>query len=172
MLFKVTLAALLLVDAGIRLYYERGRREFEKAAVKHERREKFFYALVSLGLLPILFYVLTPWLDPFYIPIPPTVRWTGGGIIMAGDLLFIGSHRALGKNWSLCSHLSHWNWDIVALSANWIVALAYLLPVTGMYLFRVSDEEAMMIEQFGDEYRDYMQRTGRLVPKLSALKKF
>jgi protein-S-isoprenylcysteine O-methyltransferase Ste14 len=52
------------------------------------------------------------------------------------------------------------------LSANWIVALSYMLPVTCMYLVRVSDEEKMMIEQFGDEYREYMRRTGRLIPKL------
>jgi protein-S-isoprenylcysteine O-methyltransferase Ste14 len=36
-----------------------------------------------------------------------------------------------------------------------------------MYLVRVADEEQMMIEQFGDAYREYMQRTGRLMPKLS-----
>ncbi len=193
-LFKVTLAALLLVDASIRLYYERGRREFEKAVVEHERRERFFYALVGLGLVPILFYVLTPWIDPFRIPIPPAVRWLGAWIILAGDLLFIWSHRALGKNWSpfleirkghalvtdgpyrfirhpMYAAIFLIGIGISLLSANWLVALAYLLPVTGMYLFRVSDEEAMMIEQFGDEYRDYIKKTGRLVPKLSALEK-
>lgn len=53
------------------------------------------------------------------------------------------------------------------LSANWIVTLSYMLPTTILYLVRVSDEEEMMIEQFGDEYREYMARTGRLMPKLS-----
>jgi protein-S-isoprenylcysteine O-methyltransferase Ste14 len=193
--FKVALAALLLVDAGIRLYYQRGRREFEKIVIKHEWREKFFYALVSLGLVPIFLYVLTPWIDPFHIPIPSSLRWLGAGIILAGDLLFIWSHRALGKNWSPFleirkghnlvtdgpyRYIRHPMYaaifligiGISLLSANWLVALAYLLPVIGMYLFRVSDEEEMMVEQFGDEYRDYMQRTGRLVPKLSALENF
>jgi protein-S-isoprenylcysteine O-methyltransferase Ste14 len=51
------------------------------------------------------------------------------------------------------------------LSANWIVALSYMLPVICMYLFHVSDEEKM-IGQFGDEYREYMRKTGRLIPKL------
>jgi len=27
-------------------------------------------------------------------------------------------------------------------------------------------EEEMMIEQFGDQYRDYMKQTGRFFPKL------
>ena len=52
------------------------------------------------------------------------------------------------------------------LSANWIVTLSYMLPVICLYLIRVSDEEKMMIEKFGDEYREYMRRTGRLTPKL------
>jgi protein-S-isoprenylcysteine O-methyltransferase Ste14 len=56
------------------------------------------------------------------------------------------------------------------LSANWIVALSYMLPMTNMYLFRISDEEKMMAEQFGDDYREYMQNTGRLIPKLRILR--
>ena len=55
------------------------------------------------------------------------------------------------------------------LSANWIVALSYMLPAISLYLVRVSDEEKMMTEQFGDEYREYMRRTRRLIPKLSTL---
>jgi protein-S-isoprenylcysteine O-methyltransferase Ste14 len=35
-----------------------------------------------------------------------------------------------------------------------------------MYYARVADEERMLVEQFGDEYRDYMRRTGRLLPRL------
>lgn len=52
------------------------------------------------------------------------------------------------------------------LSANWIVAIANLGAVTAMYLARVADEEQMLVDQFGEEYRAYMRRTGRLLPKL------
>ena len=31
---------------------------------------------------------------------------------------------------------------------------------------RVGKEEALMVEEFGDEYRAYMQRTGRFLPRL------
>ena len=41
---------------------------------------------------------------------------------------------------------------ISLLSANLIVALSYMLPAITLYLVRISDEEKMMIEQFGDEY--------------------
>ena len=51
-------------------------------------------------------------------------------------------------------------------TANWIVAIANIAAVTLMYVARVADEEKMMIDQFGDEYRAYMRNTGRLLPKL------
>jgi protein-S-isoprenylcysteine O-methyltransferase Ste14 len=31
---------------------------------------------------------------------------------------------------------------------------------------RTPKEEANLIEKFGDEYRDYMKRTGRFLPKV------
>ncbi len=30
---------------------------------------------------------------------------------------------------------------------------------------RIGFEENLMLEYFGDQYRDYMKRTGRLLPK-------
>jgi protein-S-isoprenylcysteine O-methyltransferase Ste14 len=36
-----------------------------------------------------------------------------------------------------------------------------------MYLLRVRREERMMCEFFGDEYRTYMCRTGRLFPRFT-----
>jgi protein-S-isoprenylcysteine O-methyltransferase Ste14 len=34
-----------------------------------------------------------------------------------------------------------------------------------LYLLRAPREEAMMCEFFGQDYRDYMGRTGRLFPR-------
>ena len=42
------------------------------------------------------------------------------------------------------------------------MALAFL----PLYLIRVPREEAMLLERFGDEYRDYMARTGRVFPRM------
>jgi protein-S-isoprenylcysteine O-methyltransferase Ste14 len=35
-----------------------------------------------------------------------------------------------------------------------------------LYAFRIRQEERMMIERFGAEYRGYMARTARLIPWL------
>jgi len=32
------------------------------------------------------------------------------------------------------------------------------------FILRIQPEEKMMLQQFGDEYRAYMKRTGRLLP--------
>jgi len=187
--FKLALVALLLGDAGVRLYYQRGRRGFKRAVVKHERREKFLYYLVGMGLIPIFFYLLTSWIDTFRLPFPAGIRWLGAGLIFAGDFLFIWSHKALGSNWSPILEIRKGHTlvtdgpyrfirhpmyaaifligiGVSLLSANWIVALSYMMPTASLYLVRVSDEEEMMIGQFGDEYRQFMTRTGHLIPKL------
>lgn len=55
---------------------------------------------------------------------------------------------------------------ISLLSSNLIVALSYMLPVICMCLVRISDEEKMMIEQFGNEYVEYVKNTGRIIPEI------
>jgi len=51
------------------------------------------------------------------------------------------------------------------VSANWLFAVGSMVAIVVLYR-RIDREEAMMIEQFGDEYRSYMKRTGRFVPRL------
>ena len=57
---------------------------------------------------------------------------------------------------------------VVALS---LVAANWFFFVTGMLLLcllvaRTRTEEANLVARFGDSYRQYMERTGRFVPKL------
>lgn len=37
---------------------------------------------------------------------------------------------------------------------------------TPLYVLRMPREERMMLHRFGEEYRVYMDRTGRVVPRL------
>jgi len=50
------------------------------------------------------------------------------------------------------------------ISSNWVVGI--VAPVTWgiLYFIRLPDEEKMMIEEFGDQYKDYMRRTKRIIP--------
>ncbi len=51
--------------------------------------------------------------------------------------------------------------------ANWIAGPAALLAVALLVIVRVPNEERMMIAHFGNDYRDYVRRTGGIVPRLS-----
>lgn len=46
---------------------------------------------------------------------------------------------------------------------NWLLLLILLIMIPGLYI-RIEKEEQMLIEEFGDEYRAYIKRTGRLFP--------
>jgi len=52
----------------------------------------------------------------------------------------------------------------VLVSANLLLLINYLLT-TVLIFARIPKEEKMLLEQFGDEYRAYMKRTGRLLPR-------
>jgi protein-S-isoprenylcysteine O-methyltransferase Ste14 len=57
-----------------------------------------------------------------------------------------------------------WVIGLALFTANMVFASLALLTIMGLIL-RVPKEEKMMIEQFGDEYKKYMQITGRFFPR-------
>ena len=60
---------------------------------------------------------------------------------------------AFAVGWGVAAH----NWFIIATGAILILVLV---------IVRVPREEAMMLEGFGESYRQYMTRTGQFVPRL------
>lgn len=57
--------------------------------------------------------------------------------------------------------------SLALVAANWLLLLPSLFIVTLVYM-QIRGEETMLIARFGDEYREYMKRTPRLIPKLLA----
>ncbi len=55
--------------------------------------------------------------------------------------------------------------SLVLVSDNFLFLIILILVVPGIYR-RLKKEERMMIDQFGDDYLDYMKRTGRIFPKV------
>ena len=118
--------------------------------------------------------------------LPASLRYGGIGLGMATVLLFYSVHKSLGKNWEMpgvikdrqtlvtsClyrwvrhpmySTLYVWAVAYFLLSANWLVGAAWLgLAVISTTM--AAEEEAALIEEFGESYRSYMQRTGRFLP--------
>ncbi len=47
-----------------------------------------------------------------------------------------------------------------------VVFLIFLLNVVvPEYIFRAGKKGSLMLDEFGDEYRQYMKTTGRIIPK-------
>ena len=65
-------------------------------------------------------------------------------------------------------YASEWLWGVAQalLLQNWVAGWAGLSLFTPLYVLRVPGEERMMLDRFGEEYRAYMDRTGRVVPRL------
>ena len=53
---------------------------------------------------------------------------------------------------------------IALIAANWFLFIFLVISIVDLGL-RIPKEERMMIDEFGDEYIAYMQRTGRLLPR-------
>jgi protein-S-isoprenylcysteine O-methyltransferase Ste14 len=54
----------------------------------------------------------------------------------------------------------------ILLLQNWIAGPLGLVCFIPFYFVRVIEEEKLMLETFGDEYRKYKEKTGGLFPKI------
>ena len=54
---------------------------------------------------------------------------------------------------------------LTLITSLWWLGVGMITPLF-ILLLRTSKEEARLIETFGDEYREYMKRTGRFFPRL------
>ncbi|MEP6546772.1 MAG: isoprenylcysteine carboxylmethyltransferase family protein [Gammaproteobacteria bacterium] len=50
--------------------------------------------------------------------------------------------------------------------ANWVSLAVIVVPILAVFLRRMHVEEAALLQAFGDQYRDYMRRTKRLIPAI------
>ena len=145
-------------------------------------------ALFGLAILPG-FYVATG--IPKIADYPASVWAVALGTIIFASALWVFriSHKVLGRNWSitlqireqhrlvsdgpyaLVRHPMYTSFLLMALGqafllSNWLVDLAGLVGFAVLFFLRVNKEERMMLENFGPQYRDYMERTKRIIPYL------
>ncbi|MDQ8729920.1 protein-S-isoprenylcysteine O-methyltransferase [Bradyrhizobium sp. LHD-71] len=143
-------------------------------------------SLTGLGILPFV-YIATGFPRFAAYPFGPAQAWIGLFVALASLAMFRLTHRALGRNWSVSldvrenhelvtdgiyRHLRHpmytgfWLWAIAQalLLPNWIAGFAGLVGFGILFFGRITKEEEMMLESFGDTYHEYMSRTYRIVP--------
>jgi protein-S-isoprenylcysteine O-methyltransferase Ste14 len=156
-------------------------------------REGWWYAVVravgSLSLIAflVLYGINPPWLGVLSVPLPDWLRWMGVALGAVSFVLYAWSQATLGKAWSphlqmreehqlvttgpyarirhpIYLALIGFLTGIALVTANWFFIALLVVSIVVLAL-RIPKEEQMMIEDFGEEYKVYMQRTGRLFPK-------
>lgn len=191
--FRLITIALFVMGVATSAYYRgRAARSGEKISRLEEGAPimillRLFGAAMWLGLIV---YMLNPrWMAWAALPLPAWVRWLGAGLGIVAVPLLHWMFRSLGhnvtdtvairKNHSLVTD-GPYRWvrhplytfgvllfvGFILLTANWFIGLSALLALS-LLLARTPIEEAKLIEQFGDEYRNYMRRTGRFLPRFT-----
>ena len=97
-------------------------------------------------------------------------RWIGRDArkpVEAG-LLLVGAKIERADRYRLVRHPGYAGsilvWGGSRLAVNWLVAAATVFVLLLVYAYRISAEEQMLVEHFGDPYRSYKARTWRLLP--------
>lgn len=193
-MFRATAGAIVAVVLGISVHHRRKARR-GAPQIRRGAEEPWVIAgrlLVGLPLwLAILLYVAWPravaWAQ---VELPPAVRWTAGAAAAAMIPVSLWIFRSLGSNVSetlltkegqrlvtrgpyrwvrhpLYSSSIVWLGSIGALAANAFIVGMTLLAA-GFLPALVKREEAALLERFGPSYREYMERTGRLLPRIRA----
>jgi protein-S-isoprenylcysteine O-methyltransferase Ste14 len=189
-IFKIVFVIGFVMVFSIRLSHSLRGRSNRVVVNRNPVRERILLALLSVGVgvLP-LDYIVTPWLSFADYRLPAWAGWIGAAIYAAGLWLLWRAHADLGRNWShtlelrqghqlvtsgIYGNIRHpmyaFGWLLGIAQAlllwNWVVALVGLASFALLYFLRVPREEQMMLDQFGEEYQNYMKRTGRVIPRL------
>ena len=192
-IFRIMLPVLIIGFAAHRGYYVKMHSEPEEATMKRREEQtvsKIAEVLGLIGFLAVIVYVINPgWLAFARLALPVWLRWSGLVIAIAGFALLQWAQVTLGKSWSdtprmlkeqalitsgpyrTIRHPIYTAFILILgstlfLSSNWLIGLCWAGMTVLEVVSRIGFEESLMIEFFGERYREYMKKTGRLLPKL------
>ena len=190
-LFRLILLAGFVIFMPIGIYHRLKARTGEKL----DRRQEGLFILVTVrlvgvaGVAGLIAYLINPaCMSWAAVPLPVWVRWTGVGLALIAGLLLVWMFRTLGRNLTdtVVTRKQHtlvtngpYRWvrhpfyssAALLILGNFLVAANWFFFVAGCVMFlllviRTRKEEQNLIARFGDDYRNYMQRAGRFVPRL------
>ncbi len=160
-----------------------------------DRRQEGLFILATLRPLGAAFWfgllawMINPaWMAWSAVSLPVWLRWAGVGVFAIAVGLLVWTFRSLGSNLTdtvvtrqkhtLVVHgpyrwVRHPFYDTAALltgavsliTANWFLFVIGVL-VIGLLVLRTRIEETNLIARFGSSYRDYVNRTGRFLPRI------
>ncbi|MEO1049744.1 MAG: protein-S-isoprenylcysteine O-methyltransferase [Bacteroidota bacterium] len=186
---KVVYGVFMVIYSIIRRPHERLNKENKIIDDQKSTQEKLLLFLVFIGMMMLpLIYVFTNVLSFANYHLPIWLHISGIVTMSVSVWLFYRSHKDLGRNWSVSLEIREehslvssgvygrirhpmytaiWLWVIgqALLLNNYVAGLSGLVFFGLLYFLRVGQEEKMMESTFGETYRAYKLRTGRVLPK-------
>jgi protein-S-isoprenylcysteine O-methyltransferase Ste14 len=191
LMFRILFISIYATFAGVRVYYRSqtlGRTSEKEYTQKTKAIITLSLAILGYFLVMGLWIVVPQTLLVFQITLPLYIRWFGAGMAIIAITLTIWIHRTLGKQYSAkleiqkghqlikvgpysrVRHPMYTTLNLFSLSVSLITSnlllifLAISVAIPFFWIARA--EEEILIEQFGEEYLDYMKITGRFLPRL------
>ncbi|MBL9082906.1 MAG: isoprenylcysteine carboxylmethyltransferase family protein [Planctomycetales bacterium] len=190
-LFRIALVVVIALTTAVTVYH-RFQAASSGEKISHESEGYVFAAVLRLAGLCLwistLVYLISPTLVQWAtVPLPPWMRWSGVAAGLCCSLVMYWTLSSLGKNLTdtvvtraeatLVTH-GPYRWvrhpfyvtaaalmaSVTILTANWLIGVSSLLVLI-LLAVRTPQEEQMLIERFGQQYRDYMAKTGRFFPR-------
>jgi len=189
-LFQKVFIVILVVISIIRIYFGKHRLTTKYIRSIHPILERINSYLVSFGMIifPLLNIFLSTF-DKFKFYVPYYFKIFSGIMLFLATIIFCLSHKELADNWSPFvevkerqkliktgiyryirhpMYLSMWLFAFFQgfLLSNIFIEIFGILAWSNLYFIRINNEEKIMIDIFGNEYKEYIENTGRIFPKL------
>jgi len=190
--YRVVMIAGMAAFAPIGLYY---RIRAYRAGGNVDRGAEGRFMLLTLrpvaavSMASFVAYLIEPrWMAWAQLPLPPALRWCGAPIGLLAGALIVWTFHNLGTNltdtvvtrasatlvtrgpYRWVRHPFYAAFALAVIANSLMTANAFLAAsaTTAFVLIvvRTRGEEENLVRRFGDEYRDYMRRTGRFVPRV------
>jgi protein-S-isoprenylcysteine O-methyltransferase Ste14 len=192
--FRLVLTTAAVILFPVLLYYRIRSQATRERLDRWQEGPFILFTLRPIGLATmagLIAYLIDPsWMGWSSLSLPGWVRWMGIGMGVIGGALIVWAFSNLGKNLTdtVVTRRNHtlvvsgpYRWVrhpfyvavLLAVIGNALAAANWFLLLGGISVFllmviRTKTEEAKLLERFGDQYRAYMARTGRFLPKLGA----
>ena len=192
-IFRLFAALILFTGMGISIYFRLKADRESGEKISRSADGSITMTLIRIGglilwLSPLVYLVNPSWMDWSKIGLPDWARWLGValGLLCVMGIYWLFSSIGSGITPTSATRRQHtlvtsgpYRWvrhplytvgsflfiSFAMMADNWFIAALGILAFIGMAV-RTPKEEANLIEKFGDEYREYMKRTGRFFPKV------
>ncbi|HRJ76772.1 MAG TPA: isoprenylcysteine carboxylmethyltransferase family protein [Anaerolineales bacterium] len=192
-IFRILAAVILLTGMGISSYFRMKADKETGEKISRKVDGSVMMNIIKFGglilwLSPFVYLINPAWMAWPKIGLPEWVRWLGVGLGVIDVFGIYWLFSSIGSGISPTSatrqqhvlstkgpykYIRHPLYTFGSslfisfgmMSDNWFIALLGIFAFV-MMAIRTPKEEENLIEKFGDEYREYMKRTGRFLPKL------